>query len=231
MIKAILILLSLVHLPIYAKKCTSNKDVMGVGYTITTQSLESKKVLNKTSLNFWRFKDQVAYEYPDKQFFEAWNLVSNGQIRPTRYFDQYKKGIEYQPMDINHGKGERNWSSKNHIVSNAYRQKLISGRPKGTGCQKVTPYYSSTSKHDVVLQWLEAYQLPQQLKVVQKNTIITWHADKIMTNAAIVKQAFIDRDNYVLTDYVDIGDHESDPFLNKMINLGFISHHTKHESH
>ena len=27
---------------------------------------------------------------------------------------------------------------------------------------------------------------------------------------------------YELTDYADIGDNESDPFLAKMINLGFI---------
>jgi len=41
---------------------------------------------------------------------------------------------------------------------------------------------------------------------------------------AQIQQQFALWDAYQTTDYADIGDNEGDPFLAKMINLGFIEH-------
>ena len=43
-------------------------------------------------------------------------------------------------------------------------------------------------------------------------------------NQQKVQVEFAKWDNYQTTDYADIGDNESDPFLAKMINLGFVEH-------
>jgi hypothetical protein len=51
-----------------------------------------------------------------------------------------------------------------------------------------------------------------------------WQLKEMVTEDAAVKAAFELRDDYETTDYADIGDNESDPFLLKMINLGHISH-------
>lgn len=48
--------------------------------------------------------------------------------------------------------------------------------------------------------------------------------DKVKFDKAAVMQQFANWDSFQTTDYADIGDNEGDPFLAKMINLGFIEH-------
>ena len=46
----------------------------------------------------------------------------------------------------------------------------------------------------------------------------------VNSDTPAIKAQFAKWDNFQTTDYADIGDNESDPFLAKMINLGFIEH-------
>jgi len=45
-----------------------------------------------------------------------------------------------------------------------------------------------------------------------------------VTEPKKIEEFFRIRGSYQTTDYADIGDNESDPFLLKMMNLGFIKH-------
>ncbi len=58
----------------------------------------------------------------------------------------------------------------------------------------------------------------------QGETLTVWRRLEIVSDPATVQAAFDRRASYLSTDYADIGDNESDPFLLRMINLGFIEH-------
>ena len=62
------------------------------------------------------------------------------------------------------------------------------------------------------------------LNIMQAKQKVHWQLEKIEHKENIITQAFRQRANYQTTDFADIGDNEADPFLIKMINLGFIEH-------
>ncbi len=63
-----------------------------------------------------------------------------------------------------------------------------------------------------------------ELTITQGDKKSHWKLQKIERNQDVINQFFAQRANYQSTDFADIGDNESDPFLIKMINLGFIDH-------
>ena len=76
----------------------------------------------------------------------------------------------------------------------------------------------------ISLKWLPHYRL---IKSFSKETEVgksSWILEDKIIDPKQIKKAFTAWENYQTTDYTDIGDNESDPFLMKMINLGFVEH-------
>ncbi|TQV89050.1 hypothetical protein [Aliikangiella coralliicola] len=236
--KIILSILSLWPTFTIANECSHSANIVGVNYVVSKKNALSGEVISQEALNFWRLNDQVAYEYAERQVTEIWNLVSNGQMRPVRYFDEYQHGIEYQPMEMN---SDRDWSAKNNIVSNSFRDKLVKGRAFGFGCDKVVRYKqdkvkqteteSKKAKYQAALEWLSSYQLPKKIKTSANNIVVTWEAKKIITDSTLIKKAFTLREKYQTIDYADVGDSESDPMVSKMLNHKFMKAHSSHAGH
>ncbi len=199
------------------------KEIAGK-YTIEIKDSDSGKLLNKEHLNVWRMGNSVAYENIDTQITEIWSLVSNGQVKPDRYFDEYKRGIEYQPADINNGKGETHWSAKYQIISEADIKKMQLEKTTGNACDELNHYVNHAAKNKFKLAWLTQLNLPKEMSYTQGKTLVTWKLQELMIDKEQIKATFVKRQNYGVTDYADIGDNESDPFLLKMINLGFVGH-------
>ncbi|WP_352289120.1 hypothetical protein, partial [Psychrobacter sp. GW64-MNA-CIBAN-0177] len=59
-------------------------------------------------------------------------------------------------------------------------------------------------------------------KKSQVSTLLS--LNNVSSNEQVIVAQFAKWDNFQTTDYADIGDNENDPFLAKMINLGFIEH-------
>jgi len=206
--------------PLLAAQCQNNSDMLGANYFIETKDNKTGKVIRSHTLNFWRMNKQVAYINKQQKMAEVWNLVSNGRIRPIRYFDEYQRGIEYQPDDINKGLGDTNWQVKYQIISDNFLKTLKIVDIAGGVCDQIEHYKGSVNQ----VTWLTHYKLPKSI-VTQKNQhTVTWTLESLELDQAKVSAAFIQRNNYLLTDYADIGDNESDPFILKMINLGFVEH-------
>jgi len=76
----------------------------------------------------------------------------------------------------------------------------------------------------VSLEWNVSLQLPTRYTVRTKGRVEIWEAREIVTDPQKVRQVFDRRTAYKTTDFIDIGDNESAPFLRKMIYLGFVSY-------
>ena len=65
-------------------------------------------------------------------------------------------------------------------------------------------------------------QLIQNLEVKHPRFTETWELTSLNLDKTEIAAEFAAREQYLSTDYADIGDDHTDPFLTQMVNLGFI---------
>lgn len=200
--------------------CKINKDKVAALYQVTTKEIKSGKILRKEQINFWRLDKQVAYEYVNRNTTEVWNLVSNGQVRPVRYFDRKKRAIEYQPLDVNQGKGDRDWSTKFQIVNQNQLDKMQLVSESKAGCENRRIYADGKGRE---VNWNSVLLIPNSIKITTNAYILEWSLLETIENPAKIKSTFESRINFQMTDFADIGDNETDPFLTQWEGKPFNS--------
>jgi len=172
-------------------------------------------------LELWRSGKQVAIRYPQKQITELWEQTKNNQLHMVRYFDAHQRGIEYQPIEI---KGKHDWSVKHQLISDAFKGRMTPGEESGKGCDQKQHYSLHKEHENYHLVWLKTLQLPEELSVKSQTTGTHWTLKQLIKDEKTVDKAFDLLAQYQTVDFTDIGDMENDPFLRKMINLGFVEH-------
>lgn len=209
--------------------CNDDKKLIEAKYLIASYQVEitannKKPVLSEIVLA--RKGNQVAYS--KNGITEIWDLLKNKRIKLTKYFEQYSKGIEYQANEIKTHIGKLNWSSKYQLVPDDLINSMQVDKTDFRQCKK----YQQLSKELVTkngidklnINWLVDYQLPATINYRSYQKQVRWKLVKLEQARKKVEDYFYKRESYHLTDYADVGDNESDPFLKKMINLGFVSH-------
>ena len=209
--------------------CDANPKKLGLHFTVTRQHDEgdARKSLVQ-HIQLWRRDRQVAYVHEERELTEIWDLVSDGRQKLVRYFDAYKRAIEYQPEDVDTESGPVAWSERTQIVSESKRGGMTLSTTEGTACERVEVYTSRIDDRSR-LRWRPALQAVETLEFRTDDGDITWSLDSVITDPAVVDEQFLARARYQTTDFVDIGDNESDPWLQKMINIGFIDDAHGHE--
>ncbi|MEZ5658387.1 MAG: hypothetical protein R3E83_07595 [Burkholderiaceae bacterium] len=121
-----LILASLSHaipVPAHAGECERRAASVGAEYEIHTHHGNDGEDA-QSRLRFWRLGQTVVHEYPIAGIADVWFRTADGRLKTTRYFDEARRAIEYQPGDLNRGRGLRNWSVKNQLVSESMIEAL-----------------------------------------------------------------------------------------------------------
>lgn len=208
-----------------AEECTLDKNSLGADYLITKTALTTSKV-NQSQFTLWRLNNYVAHENKASKITDIWDKGPTGKLKPSRYFDEYNRGIEYQPEDINQGKGDSNWEIKKQLVDTTLFENLQLVKETGKGCSLEQHYTKKDAQKQqrTTLIWLPKLALVKRYEEANSETVIRWNLEKVTHDSADVNAAFEKRQQYATTDFIDIGDNESDPFLLKMINLGFVEH-------
>jgi len=204
-------------------ECTINKDLLGAKYNVIISQADTDQQ-SPRELVLWRNGIQVAHEYKDNRITELWEQSRTGSLRLERHFDDYQRGIEYQPSEINNGRGVTDWSQKYQLVSKNLIASMQLDATHGEGCDKLEIYLLKRGDTSITLEWLPNQQLVKSFKEQNPSRTIVWELQETITGADEVRAAFSTRAAYQTTDYADIGDNESDPFFLKMMNLGFIAH-------
>lgn len=203
--------------------CSEKTTVIGVKYKITIRN-EKNKIINTHEMNLWRKGNQVAQEYLDTGITEVWEKTKTGMLRLVRNFDKQKRAIEYQPNEINKGQGERDWSLKSQLVSDKYIKLMQQKSTQGEACNK-SEFYTLKNKNKLIeIDWLGQRRLVRMYRETTPAGKTEWNLTQVIFDKETITKIFSNRDNYQSTDYTDIGDNESDPFLISMINLGFVEH-------
>ena len=203
--------------------CGANSQILGAVYEAVNIP-NGEQDQKRRQVILWRNGQQVAHEYKDTHIAELWEKTKTGMLRLERYFDEHKRGIEYQPSDINSGRGTTDWSLRNQLISNELLGSMQLTETKGKDCDVLEKYFFSDDNVSIELDWLPELALIKNYSEESKAGKIQWKLQQVILDEERVKKAFRIRSNYQTTDYADIGDNESDPFLMKMINLGHLNH-------
>lgn len=216
--KSLLLLLALSTPTVYAQ-CDVSSSKLSATYQLDSVSGEKH---NSTDLILWRSGNTVAHQYPQTHITESWYLSKNQQIKPTRFFDQAKRAIEYQPGEKVHGKTESDWDYRNSLISQSLLSQLDLTGESGNGCERVKHFSKSIGQTHIQVSWLVNQGLVSQYSWQNGNKKESWQLQSVSTKVAPIDDFFAQRADYQTTDFADIGDDHTDPFLTKMVTLGFI---------
>lgn len=203
--------------------CNANNQILGAVYE-AVNILHEKQAQKHRQVTLWRNGQQVAHEYKDTHITELWEKTKNGMLRLERHFDEHERGIEYHPYEINFGRGTTDWSLRNQLISDELLDRMQLTETKGSNCDLTESYVFSSDNVKIKLEWHPELQLIKNYTEESKTGKILWKLQQVIHDEERVKQVFKIRSDYQTTDYADIGDNESDPFLLKMINLGHLNH-------
>ncbi|MCP4324401.1 MAG: hypothetical protein GY951_09050 [Psychromonas sp.] len=207
-----------------APQCKQYQQPLLATYQISYNNQHNQKV--QQTLQILRSKNQITYIYPQQAISEQWLLQKNSNMRLTRYFEKYQRGIEYQAADMpDLDQAKASWLQKYQLISPTFISQLQKEKTEDKECNPAEIFHSKAeSKQQVSLKWNAYYQLPISLTINQFQNNTVWQLLDLQSNEQQISEKLTNYDNFQLTDYADIGDNEADPFLAKMINQGFIKH-------
>lgn len=220
--------------------CAMNPQTLKATYQVTTT--KGTKNASPTTLVLWRDGDKVAHQYPQTNITEMWYLVRNQHIKKVRYFDAHERAIEYQPNERIHGRVEKDFSYRYQLISDAVLARMVklpsNGDASVNTCYTEVKMALEDSGQHISLTWLPALRLIKDFEVTGNGITRAWKLTSLVpgeneysptkNNGQNTKQVidirgfFAKREAYQSTDYADIGDDHTDPFLTKMVHQGFI---------
>lgn len=205
-----------------SQSCPLDRHQLTAQYTLTKKDI-FKRPMSK-QLTLWRMQNSVALQYPQQAITEVWSRNSNGRSRPVRYFDAYKRGIEYFPSEVKGSALDSTWQTKYQLIDDKFRQSMTLLGETGSGCQLTQQFELKTKGTIYQLSWQPATALVVEYVEQTPATKFTIVLNSAAQDDKEIAAFFAARQDYQTTDYADVGDNESDPFLRKMMNLGFVAH-------
>ena len=215
--------ISVINAAMAENSCSLSPTRLKATYKVT--STRGDSVSSPTTLMLWRDENKVAHQYPQTNITETWQLIRDTHIKAVRYFDGHKRAIEYQPNERIHGKVEKDFSYRYQLISDGVLAKMVEQETTGEGCNTEVKMTLEDHGQHITLTWLPAFRLIKDFHVEAKGMTREWrltslaHPDKEKLDT---HSFFAEREAYQSTDYADIGDDHTDPFLTKMVNQGFI---------
>jgi hypothetical protein len=222
--KVIIFFLSLFSFHGFAQECSNKADFISAEYEISSNGALKENKLNNnrssTSFELHRQGKRVLQRFSYADFSNIWRHGAHDRISLLRSFDKYQHAIEYQPNELNH---KPNWQSiyQPVPVPNIKKMKLIA--QTGTGCELTQQYLLKNNGSEYHLTWLPKLALVSYFQIKSNSVNKEWRLSSYQIRSERSATLFTQYDNYRSTDYADIGDNESMPFLAKMINQGFSS--------
>ncbi len=222
--KVVIFCISLFSFNSFAQECQLAVDSISAQYQVIekTELLETalKQSNSPVVIELHRNGSRVLQRFANKGISNIWSKMANKRISLVRVFEQYQHAIEYQPNELGR---KPNWQSINQLLPVPDIKKMTLTSKVGDGCQLVEHYQLNVGVDEYQLTWMPALALVSDFKVKTNKLTKQWKLTSFEVNSARSADLFIQYMNYNSTDYADIGDNESNPFLAKMIHQGFIA--------
>nr|WP_238560545.1 hypothetical protein [Shewanella oneidensis] len=151
----------------------------------------------------------------DNTTFEQW--ATNGEY--VRYFPVEKRSVTYRKGDLRALNIQHDREQLYHVVSPALATNMAKTKLKQLPCFEAKGFAGKVNGMESQLDWIASIELPQQFNL---GKVLSY---RLITVEPYSHEAFVAlTQSYQDIDFADVGDSESDPFIAKMINQGFIEH-------
>lgn len=220
-----------------AAECNISVEVLSAYYQVTSEqssssqanAVKSAKTMNSQSqhLELHRNKNRVLKRNLNQGIHNNWT-VNGERYSLTRAFDKYQHSIEYQANELNyHPKNKDIYQ----IIATPDLKKMNLLKEEKSGCQ-LEQYFTLNDKYNTYqLVWLPNLQLIKSFEVHSATIKKQWLLTDYQANKETITKLFEQYADYQTTDYADIGDNESIPFLSAMINQGFSTSQAAGKAH
>lgn len=215
MLRAILIILCSLASSFVHAEC--NEGRLGAVYEWTVKPEDGPEQTRVFTL--WRSGNQAAHQFSETGITELWERMSNGRTRLVRYFDGRKRGIEYSAAETGLD-NDADWQKKYQLLPQAFLESMDPGAESGLGCGLKHSYSRKDGNILIQLTWLKNLGLVETYALRKPGLVVNWTLKRVEDEPAKINAIFQSRENYQLTDFADIGDNESDPFLLNFVHLG-----------
>lgn len=191
-------------------------------YHETQTQANSKKI--ERDITLVRHGNSVAIHYSDAHITELWTKLKNNRMVLTRYFNKHQRGISYEPTEMPKELRKSNWDDKFQLLSQHTIEAMTLTKTSDEHCEQQQTRTSKNKHGTITLEWLPKQRLIKTYNATSHGKKSLLQLESVEHDAQAINQYFATLEGFDTTDYADIGDMESDPFLSKMINLGFIEH-------
>lgn len=174
------------------------------------------------TLEVLRHGSDTALYNPKRQIGEWWVLADSKRPRFHRLFGEQQRRIDYTTGDLRALGVNVNIDSIESFATAPLLSRLKAGDAVAD-CPAARHYSGTINGNHYDLHWHPELKLPLQLTISHGQQQRRWQATSLISEAA-VSQRFGQWLDYQPTDFADIGDMETDPFLAKLITQGFVEH-------
>jgi len=224
-----------------ASECKILPKVLSAYYDFSqqkTNNIEEQKAqvtsAKKTqSFELHRYINRVLQRDLSQGVNDIWSYNGN-RLSLNRAFEQYQHTIEYQSNELRY---QPKWQDIFQLVSTPDLSKMQLVGQKNSGCQLEQHYVHKTQTSEYQLVWLPNLQLVKFFELKSATSTRQWSLTNYQGTVEQIASLFNEYSRYQSTDYADVGDNESTPFLAAMINQGFSASqntqalHTNHKAH
>lgn len=174
------------------------------------------------TLEILRHGRDTALYNPARQIGEWWVLADSQRPRFHRLFGEQQRRIDYTTGDLRALGVNVNVASIESFAIAPLLSRLKAGEALAD-CPAARHYRGTVNGNHYDLHWHPELKLPLQLTISNGQQQRRWQASSLISEAA-VSQRFGQWRDFQPTDFADIGDMETDPFLAKLITQGFVEH-------
>lgn len=170
---------------------------------------------------FWRSANQIEILDDDRGRGELWRKDKSGSVLLTKLFHPEQRAIKFYPGDLRALALKPNWERLVHIIDPQH----LSADLKITGEQdvlekKATVYRGPMAGALIEVWWLPQEDIPALIRKEYPDRTVTLRLMELYPLAQAPWPS-ADLSRYRFMDFADLGDHESDPFVQQ---LGVTDH-------
>ncbi len=169
-------------------------------------------------LDLYRRANEVLHVGREPDLAEYWRRLPNDRIVHTRFFDDYGRGIEYEPSDLLSVTGAQNWAALSGLAP-----VRPDAEASGEGCTALA------DRHTVFGRI--AYLTELDLMAYRRTYGATISLVALDFDRDAIDAAFRERDDYPLVDFADVGDMENDDELARMMAKSFMERRDHGHAH
>ncbi len=202
-----------------AELCSSpvQQELLLAQYELTASGHDAS---HAHRLLYARHQGNYIWRNPAQQQSQLWYQTAKHQVGHVRYFDDAKRAIEYQPGEVS--LSEAQWQQSINLYPEPQLANLTLIETLSGACG--TEQHYQNSDQTLSLVWLPQLKLVKSMEQRQGDTFRHWQLQALSSQPQALTALSQELKSYYATDFADIGDNEADPFLAKLIHLGFVPH-------